>query len=168
MQHESRTTLRIFLYTCLSATLVLGLVSPAAWAHDFSTVATESRDSVAVVAAVDAYHRALSTADSVAALALLADDAIVLESGTAETRAEYRSHHLQSDIEFPRAVPSVRGPVRVVVNGDVAWATSTSTTQGEFRGRPINAAGAELMVLVRTAAGWKISAIHWSSRTRRQ
>jgi hypothetical protein len=48
-----------------------------------------------------------------------------------------------------------------------AWATSTSTTQGEVRGRAINSAGAELMVLVRGADGWKISAIHWSSRSRR-
>jgi ketosteroid isomerase-like protein len=47
----------------------------------------------------------------------------------------------------------------------VAWATSTSTARGEFRGRPVNSEGAELMVLTRTPEGWKISAIHWSSRT---
>ncbi len=38
---------------------------------------------------------------------------------------------------------------------------------GEFRGRPVNSAGAELMVLTRVQGTWKISAIHWSSRTRR-
>jgi ketosteroid isomerase-like protein len=159
--------LRTVLRACFSATLVLCLALPAARAHDFA-VASASSDSAAVVATVDAYHHALSSGDSAAALALLTDDAIVLESGAVETRAEYRSHHLQSDIAFARAVPTARGPVRVVVNGDVAWATSTSTMQGEFRGRPVNSAGAELMVLVRSDTGWKISAIHWSSRTRRQ
>lgn len=129
---------------------------------------TQSGDSAAVAAAVDAYHRALSTGDSTAALALLTSDAVILESGGMESRAEYRSHHLPSDIAFASAVPSVRGPVRVVVNGDVAWASSTSTSQGEFRGRAVNSAGAELMVLIRTPDGWKITAIHWSSRARRQ
>jgi ketosteroid isomerase-like protein len=116
---------------------------------------------------VDRYHRALESADSVGALALLASDAVILESGGVETREEYRSHHLPADIAFVRAVTGVRSPIRVVVRGDVAWATSTTTAQGDFRGRPVNSAGAELMVLTRTTDGWKINAIHWSSRSRR-
>lgn len=130
--------------------------------------ATTASDSVAVVATVDAYDRALSSGDRAAALALLAADAVVLESGGVETRDEYRAHHLSGDIEFARAVTSVRTPLRVVVRGDVAWAWSTSTSQGEFRGRAVNSQGAELMVLSREASGWKIRAIHWSSRARRQ
>ena len=127
----------------------------------------QSRDSADVAAAVHAYDRALSTGDSAAALALLAPDAVILESGGIESREEYRNHHLPGDIAFARAVPSQGGPVSVRVRGDVAWAWSTSTTQGEFRGRAINSSGAELMVLTRTTTGWRISAIHWSSRTRR-
>lgn len=124
-------------------------------------------DSADVAATVEAFHRALAEGDSVAALALLAPEAVVLESGGLETRAEYRSHHLPGDIAFARAVASRRGPLRVRIVGDAAWATSTSTTQGEFRGRAINSTGAELMVLVRTPEGWRISAVHWSSRARR-
>jgi ketosteroid isomerase-like protein len=124
-------------------------------------------DSSDVADAVNRYHHALETGDSAAALALLTDDAVILESGGMETRVEYRSHHLPSDIAFARAVKSVRVPGNVTVKGDVAWASSTSTTEGEFRGRPVNSAGAELMVLVRTDGGWKIAAIHWSARTRR-
>jgi ketosteroid isomerase-like protein len=131
------------------------------------TTAVAESDSAAVAAVVERYHRALESGDSVGALALLTTDAVILESGGIETREEYRSHHLPADIAFARAVKSVRGPVRVVVRADVAWATSTSTTEGEFRGRPINSAGAELMVLTRTTEGWKINAIHWSSRSRR-
>src|SRR5688500_12826616 len=124
-------------------------------------------DSAAVVAVVSKYHAALAAGDSVGALALLADDAVILESGGVETRAEYRSHHLPGDISFAKSIKSQRGPVHVRLQGDVAWASSTSATQGEMNGRTINSEGAELMVLVRTAQGWKISAIHWSSRQRR-
>jgi ketosteroid isomerase-like protein len=124
-------------------------------------------DSAEVATVVERYHRALEAGDSVAALALLTSDAVILESGGVETREEYRSHHLPADIAFARAVKSIRGPIRVAVRGDAAWATSSSTAQGEFRGRAINSVGAELMVLTRTADGWKINAIHWSSRNRR-
>ncbi len=131
-------------------------------------VALAASDSSDVAAVVVAYHAAMVAGDSAAALALLASDAIILESGGVETREEYRSHHLPGDIGFARGIKSERGPVRVVVHGDIAWATSTSTTQGEYRGRQINSSGAELMVLSRTPNGWKIRAIHWSSRARRQ
>lgn len=124
-------------------------------------------DSVAVAGVIAKYHEALAAGDSVAALALLADDAVILESGGVETRAEYRSHHLPGDINFAKAIKDQRGPVHVRVHGDVAWASSTSTTQGEMNGRTVNSVAAELMVLVRTGQGWKISAIHWSSRQRR-
>ena len=127
----------------------------------------QSGDSAAVAAVVARYHDALAAGDSASALVLLADDAVILESGGVETREEYRSHHLPGDIGFARAVKSERTPPRVTVKGDVAWAVSTSTTQGETNGRQINSAGAELMVLTRTPQGWRISAIHWSSRQRR-
>lgn len=129
--------------------------------------AAAALDSSAVAMVVDQFHRALETGDSASALSLLAADAIILESGGVETRQEYRSHHLAGDIEFARAVRAERGPVRVTVQGDAAWATSTSTTVGSFRDRAINSANAELMVLTRTAGSWRIRTIHWSSRSRR-
>jgi ketosteroid isomerase-like protein len=92
---------------------------------------------------------------------------VILESGGVETRAEYQSHHLPGDIAYAKSMKSIRGAIRVSVRGDVAWASSTSTTTGESRGRQVNSMGAESMVLTRTAAGWLISAIHWSSRAQR-
>lgn len=92
---------------------------------------------------------------------------VILESGGVETREEYRSHHLPADIAFARAVKSDRSAIRVVVRGDAAWVASTSTAQGEFRGRAVNSVGAELMFLVRDGDAWRIAAIHWSSRARR-
>lgn len=149
-------------------TILLGLsliaAAPArAQQHDMHMM----NDSAAVAATVAKYHAALASGDSAAALAPLADDAVILESGGIETRADYRAHHLPADINFAKAVPSQRGAVMVKVRGDVAWASSTSITQGEANGRQVNSAGAELMVLVRTGMEWKIAAIHWSSRQRR-
>lgn len=124
-------------------------------------------DSSEVANVVTRYHDALATGDSATALALLAPDAIILESGDLETREEYRLHHLPADIQFARAVRSERSPLRVTIRGDVAWVSSTSTTQGQYRQRAVSSAGAELMVLTREADGWRIRAIHWSSRIRR-
>ena len=131
-----------------------------------NTAAPQAADSAAVVRALEAFHAALATGDSVAALKLLDPDAIILESGGSETVAEYRAHHLPADIAFARGVPSTRTLRRAAVIGDVAWVASTSTTRGEFRGRTINSTGAELATFRRTRDGWQITAIHWSSRSR--
>jgi ketosteroid isomerase-like protein len=124
-------------------------------------------DSANVVQAVSRFHAALAAGDSAAVLGLLDRDAIILESGAAETREEYRSHHLPADIEFARAVKSKQSVVRVRLSGNVAWVASTSTTKGQFADRPINSDGAELVVLRKAENGWRIAAIHWSSRARR-
>ena len=121
-------------------------------------------DQQAVLATVKAFHEALAQGDSLAALKLLADDVSVMESGGLETRAEYRGGHLPGDIAFARAVPSTRVEPVVVIQGDVAWIVGTSRTTGTYRDQPVNSAGAELMVLTRTPDGWRIRAVHWSSR----
>lgn len=128
-------------------------------------VSGQAADNAAVLATVKAFHDALARGDSAAALQLLAPDVQVLESGGLETREQYRSHHLPGDMAYARAMPSVRAAETVVVSGDVAWVVGTSRTTGTYRERAINSAGAELMVLSRTAEGWRIRAIHWSSRT---
>jgi ketosteroid isomerase-like protein len=155
---NSQLCLPIRLAVLVACGAVAGLTTPAAPAF-----AQARADSAAVAAVVERYHGALSQGDSVAALAQLAEDAVILESGHIESRQEYRSHHLGADIAFARAVKGTRSPVRVSVLGDVAWTTATSTVRGEFRGKPVNSSGVELMVLTRSADGWKISAIHWSS-----
>ena len=124
-------------------------------------------DSAAVASTVTRFHAAIAAGDTTGAMAFLTDDVVVLESGDIETREEFRAHHLAADMAYAGAVKIERGPIRVIVRGDVAWATSTTTASGDFRGRAVNSAGAELAVLTRTPLGWRISAVHWSSRTRR-
>lgn len=84
----------------------LGMPEPTAAQHEQHAASTPANDSAAVAAMVHEYHQALASGDSTAAMALLATDAVILESGGIETREEYRSHHLQSDIAFARAVTS--------------------------------------------------------------
>lgn len=121
-------------------------------------------DSAAILATVAVFHAALVAGDSAAALGLLAPDAIILEAGELETRTEYAAHHLGADIEFSRAVPSQRESTLMFYDGAVAWVATTTTARGTFHDRAVSSQGAELMVLSRTEAGWRIRAIHWSSR----
>lgn len=146
--------------------LVSGMILMVSAPHLGAQVPSR-QDSTDVAAVVERFHGALARGDSLGALELLADDVVVLESGASETKADYRAHHLQADIAFAGAVPAQAGPLSVSVRGDVAWASRTRTTQGEYRGRAVNSASAELIVLTRESEGWRIRAIHWSSRARR-
>ena len=159
-------------------------VAPAAWDVWWATfvfytaggsmrttttaVPAPSSDSTDVVRVVEAFHGGLARGDSVAVLALLAPDAVILESGDVQTFSEYRGHHLAADITFERALPATRTVSAVRVEGNAAWITATSVTQGQYNGRTVNSAGAELMVLARRGPGaaWLIRAIHWSSHRR--
>lgn len=150
-------------------------VTPAAAQHPqdapmagaIAAPAAARSDSTDVLAALAKFHASLAAGDTATVLALLADDVAILESGGAEDKAHYRSGHMNGDIAFAKAVPSVRTVTGVRVVGNAAWVTSTSVTQGESNGRQINSAGAELAVLTKEGGMWKIRAIHWSSRARR-
>ena len=140
--------------------------------------APSATDSADVVGTVSRFHDALAGGDSAAALALLAPDVVIFESGDVERRDDYRRHHLPGDIAFARAIPGSRTLVGVSVVGDAAWVSATTITAGQFNGRAINSVGAELVVLTRArrqgeavssargSAPWQIRAIHWSSRRR--
>ena len=56
---------------------------------------------------------------------LIAPDAVFVESGKIETRAEYEANHLPADVDFERHVKAMRGPLRVTFDGrDTAWVIS--------------------------------------------
>ncbi|MCH7562900.1 MAG: nuclear transport factor 2 family protein [Gemmatimonadetes bacterium] len=146
--------------TALCAVLIVTLVGGA-------SASGQQDPEEQVAAVVEAFHSALAAGDSVTALSMLADDVTILESGGVENKEHYRSGHLAGDMRFAQAVPRERGDMEVSVRGDVAWAHSTSITQGRMGDREINSQGAELVVLAREGGIWKIKAVHWSSRRRR-
>jgi ketosteroid isomerase-like protein len=112
------------------------------------------------------FHTGLTTGNAGGALAVVGADAVFLEAGSVETRAQYEKDHLPADIEFEKSVPIKRGELRVVVSGDAAWSTCTYELKGTFQGRAIDSIGTEMMVLSRAAGGWQIRAVSWSSRAR--
>lgn len=117
----------------------------------------------AVAATVNAFHGALAGGDTAVVLDLLAPDAHILEGGGVETVEEYVAGHMSADMAFARAVPRVRSELRVVIQGEVAWVTSTSRAVGTYREREVDSQGGELMVLTRDGDGrWRIRAISWS------
>lgn len=125
--------------------------------------AAAARDAIA--ATVNAFHTALENGEPAAAMALLAEDAQVLEMGVRETREQYSGEHLTADMRFAKAVSSTRSAMVVRQEGPVAWTTQQSRTEGRFMSRDVNADGTELMVLAKTPDGWRIRAIHWSSHS---
>ena len=116
---------------------------------------------------VDAFHAALGRGDTRAAAALLADDALIFESGGAErTKAEYAEHHLPADAEFSRSVASTLTRRAGRSAGALAWIASEGRTTGTFKGKALDLVTTETMVLRREAGSWKIVHIHWSSAKR--
>ena len=117
-----------------------------------STVGPEAFDASATA---DRFHAALAAGDRAAMEAILAPDAVILEGGRHEARAEYLSDHFARDVQaLGGATPE---PVyrRTGVAGDAAWVASTRRVGG--------AETAELLVMKRTPDGWRVAAVHWSS-----
>lgn len=110
----------------LTVSVSVLLIEPA-FARDPAQTAPASVDDVQTEAidaasAVDAFHVALEHGDTEVALALLADDVLIFESGEAErSKAEYAQHHLAADAAFSAAVPSIRSRRTARAVAGSAW-----------------------------------------------
>ena len=121
-------------------------------------------DEAGLDAAVKAYQTAFDTNKPAEVMAFIADDALMMEAGIVQTRAEYEKEHLPADMDFGKGVTAKRAPDRRVVRGDTAWVTTQTQFTGTYQDKPVSFQGLELMVWSRELAGWRIRAIHWSSR----
>jgi ketosteroid isomerase-like protein len=113
---------------------------------------------------VRSFHRALSTGDSLGALALLHPEVQVLERGAAESFQEYREHHLAADIRASMALTRHILHEELVHHEGTVIYTARTHTMGRIGDRDVDSNGVETMVLVHTPDGWRIRHIHWSSR----
>ena len=130
------------------------------------SVALMSSEAQEAAKAVDAFHAGLASGDGAAAATLLAEDALIFESGHAErSRAEYASHHAGADAAYAAAVPSTLKHRAGFIEGDTAWIVSESRATGKYKDKPVDRVTTETMILRKTAEGWRIAHIHWSSRT---
>jgi ketosteroid isomerase-like protein len=119
-----------------------------------------------VTAVLESFYGAMKTGDKAAAMRVIAPDAVFLESGRLETRAEYEANHLPADIAFEKEVNGKRGPWRITFEGNTAWGIATTEYEGTFEGKPVNFVSAQLAVLTRDSGDWRIRTIHWSSYRR--
>ena len=114
-----------------------------------------------VTAVVEAFYGGVTAGDSAAVMQLIAPDAVFVESGKIETRAEYEANHLPADIDFERQVKAQRGPLRVTFDGrDTAWVISRAEYD---EGNPEKYINTQLMVLTRDTGEWRIRTISWST-----
>lgn len=155
---------RIFVIAAIAAALAL----QPAFAHGNNASAPAApaapAEVSAAVATVNAFHAALASGDTAAALALMTEDALIFESGGVERgRAEYAGHHLKADAAFSAATRRTLVSRSEGQSGDAAWVTSVETVTGTFRSRTINSRSVETMLLRRVEGRWLIAHIHWSS-----
>ena len=160
---------KIAVLTAAAATMAL-LASPVPASEPPSQAAVSPSLSPAAKSAattVDAFHAALRTGRTDAAVALLADDALIFEGGGVEHgKAEYAAEHLNADAEFSKSVASLVTRRAGDSNGDWAWVASEGRTTGTYKGKAIDQATTETMLLRRDGSAWKIVHIHWSSGRR--
>ena len=156
-------------YRTVAAVVAAVILSPGAYAQrpaansaDVAALHPSARNAAAVV---DAFHAALRRGDASAAAALLAEDALIFESGGVErSKAEYESHHLAADAAFSKAVPAV--VLRRAGNGanGLAWVATEARMTGTYKDRAVDRLSTETMILRDAGRGWKIVHVHWSSK----
>lgn len=135
--------------------IAIGAGSPGLLASDAATPE----------ATAAAFRRALESGSEQAVLALLAPEALVYESGDRNrSRGEYAAHHLSSDMAL-----LAKAHVRVLeqaasTEGSLAWVA----TRSRIVAPAADLISTETLVLRRTAPGWRIAHIHWSSRPARR
>jgi len=115
-----------------------------------------------VTGIVDKFYGGVKAGDTKAVMQLIAPDAVFVESGKIETRAEYEMNHLPADTEFESKTKGTRGPSQVTfgANGNAAWVISRAEYD---EGNPEKYINTQLMVLTRENGEWKIRSISWSS-----
>jgi len=121
-------------------------------------------DEAEVKTAIETFYAAMKKGDPKAAMAMIAPDAVFVESGRLETRQQYEESHLPSDIDFEKQITGTRGPWRITINGNTAWGIASTEYKGPVDGRDLSFVSTQLAVLTRGEDGkWLIRSIHWSS-----
>lgn len=125
--------------------------------------AAETSSGEAASKVVAQFHAALKAGNADGASALLAATALVYESGYAETRDDYVSHHLAADIAFAKDTQRIVKNTRQQCDESVCVIMQSTETTGTFKGKSARGVGQETMVMRREGDTWKIQHVHWSS-----
>lgn len=140
---------------------------------DHSTMAKPAQLNIAAnakdaVATVERFSTALVAGKLDKAGLELDPKVLILESGGAErSAAEYLGGHAKGDAAFLKTahVQLVRRTAQA--NGNMAWVGSESELHIMKDNKMTTILSTETMVLKLTGTTWKITHIHWSSRTKK-
>jgi ketosteroid isomerase-like protein/mono/diheme cytochrome c family protein len=117
------------------------------------------------VSAVQSLHEAMSAGDARRVESLLDAQVLIMEGGNVErSRSEYASHHLAADLKFMKGLTYRLERQTGDTVGDLAWVASEARINGTREGKPTDVSSTETLVLKKSAAGWKVVHVHWSSR----
>jgi len=153
-------------YHNFSLALLLAAFSCPLWAHGKSS-STEGVNSAVYQSAagqvVQQFHQALQQGNRDLVLAQLSPSVQIFEGGAVErSRDEYKTHHLDADINYLKQVSSELLEQQIEIVGDVAYAVSRSSQKGEIKGKKIDRTGTESLVLRHIQGQWQIVLVHWS------
>lgn len=155
----------------LSLSLILVLIAVPAWSHEkqkYAAARAEQQIAPAAadaVAAVERFSAALAAGDVDGAAAELDPAVLILESGGMErSRDEYLAGHAKADAAFLKEAQVSLRRRTAQASGELAWVGSDSAIRAKKDGGVLAMDATETMVLRKTAQGWKIVHIHWSSR----
>lgn len=157
-----------WLLVCLVAMPTLAVAHDPKTQASTAPVQQVSEQAKPAVAVIEQFSSALQSGDLKRAGEVLADDVVILESGGAEhSREEYLGGHAKHDAAFLKDahIEITRRTARV--EGSLAWVATESELHATDKGQPMILLSTETMVVKKTAAGWRIVHIHWSSRRKR-
>ena len=160
----------------LTALMLAAFHAPAVFAHGTEQHPAAGRDTASAqlsvapeatdaVVALERFSTALSAGNLDLAGAELDPNVLILESGGAErSRDEYLGGHAKHDAEFLQTAHITLKRRSATAVGELAWVGSESEIHTTKDGKPLGITSTETAVLKKTAAGWKILHLHWSSR----
>ena len=117
------------------------------------------------VKVVDAFSAAIKAARLKDAGDLLDPNVLILESGSSErSRDQYLESHAIADSAFMQSASMQLRYRQARADGNLVWVASEGLLQMTRPGKPMAMLSTETMLLAKSARGWKIVHIHWSSR----
>lgn len=115
--------------------------------------------------AVDQFRAALAAGKVDVINDILAEDVLIFEgSGVERSLAEYRSHHLPSDIKFSQHVTFELLERETHNAGELAVVTSRYKVSGTYNEKAIDLTMNETITAKKLdSSSWQIILIHWSN-----
>jgi ketosteroid isomerase-like protein len=121
-------------------------------------------DAQEAVAVVEVFSAAIKAVRIDEASALLDPKVLVLESGGSErSRDQYLAEHAQADADYMKDARQALRYRQARRLDDIAWVGTESVVSHDKAGKTASSLSTETMVLKKSAQGWRIVHIHWSS-----